>query len=444
MKLKARLRSITFTLLFSERWISIRRRIAEARRKIFRRPHVVSVFLELDDPYSYLLAHYLPELASNYDIELRLYLTEALTGALRPEPELHAEYVASDCRRLARELGVPFLDKGSAPPVEHRLALLNTLSARAPGEESDRDLLDAIVAYWRGDAEAVARFVAGAASHDVPAVLRDNQRLLQDLGHYNTATLHYAGEWYWGVDRLHYLVARLQALGAGRNSGAPPGIASITQLMDVDLPIKPPAAAKDLPPLEFFHSFRSPYSYLALRRAMDIADAFGIEFRIRAVLPMVMRGLQVPREKLLYIAADSSREARRLGVPYGKIADPLGAGAERCLAVLRFAIAEKRERDFLLNAGTAIWSQAVDVSTDAGIRKVTGKSGLFWPGAKAAMADDAWRQDAEDNRASMMESGSWGVPTMRVGEFVTWGQDRDWLLIRHLEELCDSGDGILI
>jgi 2-hydroxychromene-2-carboxylate isomerase len=60
------------------------------------------------------------------------------------------------------------------------------------------------------------------------------------------------------------------------------------------------------------------------------------------------------------------------------------------------------------------------------------------------MADDAWRDAAEENRESMMESGSWGVPTIRVGEFTLWGQDRIWLLVRHLEELCESGDGILI
>jgi len=27
---------------------------------------------------------------------------------------------------------------------------------------------------------------------------------------------------------------------------------------------------------------------------------------------------------------------------------------------------------------------------------------------------------------------------------VFWGQDRDWLLARHIEELCDTGDGILV
>ena len=159
---------------------------------------------------------------------------------------------------------------------------------------------------------------------------------------------------------------------------------------------------------------------------------------------MVMRGMQVPRAKLLYIAKDTMREADRRGLPYGKIADPVGEGVERCLAVFLYAESEHKGRDFLLNAGTAIWSEAVDVATDKGMRKVTGRTGLFWPDVVAAMKSDDWRGQIEENRESMMASGSWGVPTMRLGDDVFWGQDRDWLLVRHIEELCDTGDGILV
>ena len=60
------------------------------------------------------------------------------------------------------------------------------------------------------------------------------------------------------------------------------------------------------------------------------------------------------------------------------------------------------------------------------------------------MQNDGWRTIVEANRDSMMASGSWGVPTIRMGDFVAWGQDRDWMLVRHIEELCDSGDGILV
>jgi len=443
--LSSKIRSRRIQLLVSPQMQAAKRRIAAARRRLLMRPHVVSVFVELDDPYSYLLCCYLPALAEHYDIQLRLYLTQALDDAYRPRPDMLDRYAQEDCARLALELGVPFLDKGQAPPVEYRKALINMLASKAGNPEFDVELLQAIELYWRGDTAEVGRR-ARDTDHPVDGdtMLVKNQRYLEKLGHYNTATIHYGGEWYWGVDRLHYLTERLDVLGARREATVQPQLASVRQSMHMSLPVTPPAAARDLPPLEFFFSFRSPYSYLSLQRVYAIADAFGLQLRIRPVLPMVMRGMQVPRPKQIYIMTDAAREARRMNIPFGRFVDPVGAGVERCMAVLAYAAGEKRGREFLRNAGEAIWAQAVDVSSDSGMRKVTGRTGLFWPDVTAAMANDDWRPEVDENRASMMASGSWGVPTLRLGEFIVWGQDRDWLLVRHIEELCDTGDGIMI
>lgn len=446
MSIRNKLRSKLVSLLVSEKTQTLKRSLAESGRKLGRRAHIVSVFLELDDPYSYLLAHYLPDLAAAYDIELRYYLTQSCTDtAHRPEPEMLAVYADQDCARLAAELGVPFLDKGAAPAVEHRRALIDTLAASIGTPDFGSELLAAIASYWRGDSEGVARRLSGAGiTGEGDAMLAENQKRLQELGHYNSATLHYAGEWYWGVDRLHYLLERLDALGARHESAPIARLASIRQVMQTTLPVAPPGAARDLPSLELFYSFRSPYSYLCLQRVFAIADAFKLQLVVRPVLPMVMRGMQVPQRKLAYIAKDTSREARRLDIPYGQFADPVGVGVERCLAVFFYAQGERRERDFLLHAGEAIWSRAIDVATDKGMRKVTGRCGLFWPDVLTAMEDESWRQNVEENRESMFDSGSWGVPTIRLGDYVVWGQDRDWLLARHIEELCDTGEGILI
>ena len=433
------LRTRVLNVLLSERLHRLRCRFSEAGRRLLRRPHTVRVFLELDDPYSYLLSRYLPALEETFDIELQVYLADALGEGYRPRPDMWAEYAVIDCERLARELAIPFLDKGTTPPVEHRRALLELLASN-PDE-----LPGAIEQYWRGDAEGIARKVIGVeASGKADPLLQRNSRLLAKLGHYNCATCHYANEWYWGIDRLPYLVARLESLDALRADSVDPSLASIRQAMQVNLPVAPPAAAGDLPPLEIFHSFRSPYSYLSLQRSFAIADAFGLDLRIRPVLPMVMRGMQVPRHKLLDIVRAAWREAERFGVPFGPFADAAGKATERSCAAFYYAQQEKREREFVLELGKATWSEAVDVATDKGMRKVTGRTGLFWPDVVKTMRDDGWREQAEANRESMMESGSWGVPTVRIGDFVVWGQDRDWLLVRHLEELCDTGEGILV
>jgi len=445
LSIRNKLRSKLINVLVGEKTQSAKRSLAETRRKISGRTHVVSAFLELDDPYSYLLAHYLPNLVAAYDIEVRYYLVQSCNDeTYRPEPEMLAVYADEDCARLASELGVPFLDKGAAPPVEHRRALIDYLAALRDQPEFGKELLDAITAYWRGDSLEVERRVQDDTSAAGEALLVENQQRLLDLGHYNSATLHYGGEWYWGVDRLSYLTERLEALGVRRHGADTARLASIRQAMQTALPIAPPSAAQELPPLELFFSFRSPYSYLCFERVFRIADSFRLKLNLRPVLPMVMRGMQVPREKIAYIATDTSREARRLGIPFGHIADPVGKGVERCLAVFYYAESEKRERDFLIQTGQAIWSRATDVASDAGMRKVAGQCGLFWPDVLAAMEDDTWRAKVEENREAMFDSGCWGVPTIRLGDFVVWGQDRDWLLARHIEELCDTGEGIIV
>ena len=446
MSLRNKLRSQILKLVLSGKVQDIRRTFAERRRKLSGKAHVVAVYLELDDPYSYLLAIYLPELAAAYDIELRYYLAQSNSDeAFRPRTDMLAVYAEQDCVRLAVELGVPFLDRGKAPPVEYRRALIEALALEHSSGGFDEDLLEALTLYWRGDTEGVARRVAGIElTGKGDGLLQQNAQRLREAGHYNCAMLNYEGEWYWGIDRLHYLMSRLDDLGARRDDVSIARLASIQQTMKVSLPVARPSGARDLPPLELFMSFRSPYSYLCLPRAFELCDAFGLDLHVRPVLPMVMRGMQVPKQKIMYIALDTAREAQHLDMPYGKFADPVGRGVERCMAVFGYAQQEKREREFLLHVTEAIWAKGIDVATDEGMRMVTGRCGLFWPDVAAVMETDDWRAVAEDNRESMMDLGCWGVPTLRLGEQVVWGQDRVWLLARHIEEQCDTGEGILI
>lgn len=441
-RLNARLRSLLPALIYGNGSLQTRRRVAEAARRLAGRDHVVSVFVAIDDPYSYLLCCYLPEFRDYYDVGLRLYVTDAVADDFRPAPERQSVYAIRDCRRLARELGVPFLDIGSAPPVDHGRALADALLVEQSADDFEERLERAIAAYWRGDARGVAQFVASAAQTTAADdVRRRNRRRLRQLGHYGTAMIHYGGEWYWGIDRLHYLIDRLDSLGARTQPGLAPRIASIRRVMQVSLPGEPPATVARIPALELFVSFRSPYSYLLLARIFEIADAFGTALRIRPVLPMVARGMRMPRRKRHYIVADASREARTRGIPFGRVVDPLGAGVERCMAAFEYARSRQREREFVLEAGRAIWSRGVDVATDEGLRAVIARAGLSWPDARASLEEGAWRGLAEKNRAAMMASGGWGVPTIRIGDWLCWGQDRDWLVARHLEDLCDGSEG---
>jgi 2-hydroxychromene-2-carboxylate isomerase len=176
--------------------------------------------------------------------------------------------------------------------------------------------------------------------------------------------------------------------------------------------------------LEFFYSFRSPYSYLAAPRAFDLVERHGLELIWRGVIPMAMRGQSVPRAKRLHTLRDVKREADRLGMPFGRIHDPIGDGAVRCLLVAEHAAAAGRLREFVLTAGRAIWSEAVDVSTDAGLRGVCERAGLAWDACAAALGDPVRLARVEESTARLLELGHWGVPVFALGGELFWGQDR--------------------
>jgi len=152
----------------------------------------------------------------------------------------------------------------------------------------------------------------------------------------------------------------------------------------------------------------------------------------------------MPRAKLLYIVKDADREARRRKIPFGKIADPAGAGAERCIAAFYYAKTQHRQFDFLLEAGKAIFADGIDVATDEGMQVVAERAGLFWPDLEEGMKDEHWRHEAKKNREQLSEAGLWGVPTLKIGEHVFWGQDRDWLLAHTIEDLCQGAEGFMV
>lgn len=176
--------------------------------------------------------------------------------------------------------------------------------------------------------------------------------------------------------------------------------------------------------VEFFFSFRSPYSYLAGPRGFALADRYDVDVVFRGVMPMAMRGQSVPRSKALHTLRDVDREARRLGMPFGHIHDPIGDGAVRCLRISEHAKDAGCERAFVLGASRAIWAEAVDVATDAGLRPVCEAAGLAWPGCATALDSDVLRARVDANTAALAELGQWGVPVFTFDGACFWGQDR--------------------
>ncbi len=178
------------------------------------------------------------------------------------------------------------------------------------------------------------------------------------------------------------------------------------------------------PRVDYFYSFRSPYSYLSGPRGFALADDFEIDLHFRGVIPMMMRGESVPTAKRMHTMRDVKREADRLGMPFGRIHDPLGEGATRTLAVSEYAIDLGRAREFVLTASRAIWGEATDPATDEGLRQICDAAGLDWDGCHAALSDPELAERVEANTQQLVEIGHWGVPVFVFDEEQFWGQDR--------------------
>ena len=162
--------------------------------------------------------------------------------------------------------------------------------------------------------------------------------------------------------------------------------------------------------MDFFYSFRSPYSYLSAPRAFMLGMRFDVDLRFRGVIPMVMRGQSVPRAKGIHTLRDTAREAERLGMPFGPMHDPVGEGAMRCLLIAAYAVQVGAERAFVLEAGAAIWGRAVDVASDEGLRPICERSGLDW-----ARCQDALRIPSSPARGGRDGGARPGRPLGRPG-----------------------------
>ena len=345
-----------------------REKSAAIRRVTFARP-LVRYFHQGDDPYSQLTAQIVPELSARYAIDLETHVVPAPSASAAPEAARLAAYAERDAALLARAHGL-------------RMPLAAQISD--------------------GDQQALA----------------SGERLRARLGHYLGATFYFEGEWYWGLDRLPYLEARLAPF---RRQSAVPIVAWKSE------GLLPPAKSGTV--IDFFASLRSPYTYLAAARIYSLAERFGASVRLRFVLPMVMRGLPVPWAKRLYIMRDTKREAERLAMPFGNIADPVGRGVERGLAVLHYADARGKGAAFLQSFLSGAFSQAIDAATDAGLGHMASRAGLNSDDIKAALGDSSWREVAEKNRAALFALGLWGVPSFRIQNGPNfWGQDRLWAI----------------
>ncbi|MCL4685910.1 DsbA family protein [Myxococcota bacterium] len=428
MSLRRRLEPWVVAALTSDGLRDVRRGVAELRRSVARAPHQVLWFHQVDDPYSHLGAQVLERFAARWNVELVPLLVGPPPDEAAPERARLDAFARKDAADVAPGYRLAF-PRGASAPAPALVAQATRILAGASSAAFPALAPRVGDALWRGDAAAL-----GALEHEsaplpdaaARAAVAAGTERRHRLGHYLGGMFHYGGEWYWGVDRLAHLEERLAGLGLARSADVAPLVAP---------PVLPArsAASPDRWTLEFFCSLRSPYSYIAMERVFALPGRLPVDIVLRPVLPMVMRGLPVPAAKRLYIVLDTRREARRAGVPFGRVCDPVGRPVERAFQLYPWARERGRAAEFLHAFARAAFAEGVDTGSDAGLRAVVERAGLSWDEARAEQGvDRGWRDELEANRETLFALGLWGVPSFRLrarpgeSDFCTWGQDRLW------------------
>ncbi|MCB9676900.1 MAG: 2-hydroxychromene-2-carboxylate isomerase [Alphaproteobacteria bacterium] len=316
-----------------------------------------------------------------------------------------AAYTVRDVQRQAERAGL-----GVSYPDDHprRTVEAMRLLTAAPDDVVPRLAQDLWKAYWtdherltdRAVLERLARpygvDVAAIDDPDVKEALRANTEAAVQAGVFGVPTLASGGFFVWGSDRLDSFATDL---GAPLQPSLPRG------------------------PIEVFHDFSSPYSYLGVMALLESgADITLRPFLLGALFKAIgtpiipLRSFNAAKQR--WAEGDMVAQARYRGQPF-RFTDhfPL-----RTVTALRVALVEPATTAALYRAA---WAHNRDIADEAVLVALLDEAGFDGADLVARTADPAVKEALRENTDRAVRIGIPGAPTfVRPDGELFWGQDR--------------------
>jgi len=413
-------------LKWSDPDIVLRKREEQEKiRKKEGRPHEVFYFHELLDPYSHITAQLINKFTSEYSVELVPMVVNEPPSKTVHEPSLYRKYCLTDATRIAPFYGVEF--PSDKLPNAQVVSLAQRILCGLERDEFISRIAEISALVWSGNELALEALMTEKTMSEetTHATISSNEQKRDEVEAYMGSTFSYEGELYWGVDRLDHLEHRLKDLGLKRN-------------VDTNyVSERKKTNTSDIPnhsniELEFYPSLNSPYTSISLERIKLLQSNYPIKIITKPVLPMLMRNMTIPTYKARYIFRDTAREAKKHGVPFGKVISPLGKPAERAYSLFPWINQQGKGFEYICRLMISSFRKAEDIGINSYLKLLIEDLELDWTEAQKYLDTDDWKDELEKNRLIMYEGDSWGVPSFRLVDgdktFTTWGQDRIWLI----------------
>ena len=206
--------------------------------------------------------------------------------------------------------------------------------------------------------------------------------------------------------------------------------------------------------IDLFWSFRSPYSYLATPRLVEMAREYDLDVRVRPVYPLAVRSgeffSQVNPLWIAYLMRDTFRIAEMQGLPYRwprpdpVVVDPDTRAATpnqpyiHRLTRLGCAAADAGHGlDFLDQVSRVIWSgETMNWHEGDHLTKAAERASLDLPvlDLEIALQPEKYEAIIQANQKAHQDAGHWGVPTMVFEGEPFFGQDRLDVLLWRLKQ----------
>ena len=199
--------------------------------------------------------------------------------------------------------------------------------------------------------------------------------------------------------------------------------------------IEPPVANTNTKTITFFHDFASPYSYLGSTQIERVADQCGVRIEYKPILlgalfgaigtadiPMMTFG-QAKRD---YIMRDMMDWAQWWDIPF-RFAPTFPI---RSVTPLRVALVQPATTHTMYKAA---WVDGINVGDTGALQKVLDQAGFDGAALIAQTQDPAIKAVLRANTEDAVNLGLCGVPTVKVGDALFWGQDRLHRVMEHIQ-----------
>ena len=130
-----------------------------------------------------------------------------------PAPQLRVRHAVRDATDLAEYYQLEFNGQKPEPDTQMVRKANAVLSRERSAKEQLAIAIELAATIWAHDQKKLTELLGRYGAEAMGAVqptLFSNYEELRRHGHYQGAMLAYGGDWYWGIDRLPYLEARLR------------------------------------------------------------------------------------------------------------------------------------------------------------------------------------------------------------------------------------------